>query len=80
LSFITPRHNSLQLSCYQNEILRELIAEAGAELDAVQDETWPAVLDRLAESVSLQKAEALIDAKVVPLQKELGVDLSTVSH
>jgi hypothetical protein len=57
-----------------------LIAEAGAELDAVQDETWPTVLDRLAESISLQKAEALIDAKVVPLQKELGVDLSTVSH
>jgi hypothetical protein len=73
-------HNSPVRSCYQNEILRELIAEAGAELDAVQDETWPAVLDRLAESVSLQKAEALIDAKVVPLQKELGVDLSTVSH
>lgn len=64
----------------QNEILRELIAEAGQQLDAIQDDTWPAQLDALAEGISLQTAEALIDAKLVPLQRELGVDLSTVSH
>ena len=64
----------------QNEILRELIAEAGAQLDAITDDSWPSVLDTLAQSISMDAAEKLVDARVVPLQRELGVDLSTVSH
>jgi hypothetical protein len=38
------------------------------------------VLDTLAEGISLERAEELIDARLVPLQRELQVDLSTVSH
>lgn len=64
----------------QNEILRELIADASATLDAITDDSWPQVLDSLAEGVSLERAEQLIDARLVPLQRELQVDLSTVSH
>lgn len=64
----------------QNEILRELIAEASATLDAITDDSWPAVLDTLAEEISMDAAEKLIDTRLVPLQRELGVDLSTVSH
>jgi len=72
--------NAHTLSRVQNEILRELIAEAGAQLDAITDDSWPSVLDTLAESISMDAAEKLVDARVVPLQRELGVDLSTVSH
>jgi len=72
--------NAFILSRVQNEILRELIAEPGAALDAITDDSWPAVLDTLAEAVSIDAAEKLIDERLVPLQRELGVDLSTVSH
>jgi hypothetical protein len=61
----------------QNEILQELIrgvAPDPAVLSSDDD------LQRIADSVSLAEAEDLIDARVVPLQRELGVDLSTVCH
>lgn len=68
--------------CYihQNAILQELIADAAAQLEAIADDSWPSVLDTLAAEVSLEAAEKLIDERLVPLQRQLGVDLSTVSH
>jgi hypothetical protein len=64
----------------QNEILQELIAAPSAELALISDDSWGSLLDPLAERVSLEDAERLIDAKLVPLQQELGIDLSKVSH
>lgn len=64
----------------QNEMLRELIAEAGATLDAITDDSWTAALDTLAGGISMELAEKLIDERVVPKQLELQVDLSTVTH
>ncbi len=49
-------------------------------LDAITDDSWPAVLDTLAAGISMDAAEKLIDARLVPLQQKLAVDLSTVSH
>lgn len=57
-----------------------MIADAAAEIDAITDDSWSEALGPLAEKVSLEEAEKLIDEKLVPLQRELGIDLSTVSH
>jgi hypothetical protein len=73
----------LVLSCLvssQSAILKELIADAAVELSAIEDDSWGDSLQRLADSVSLEEAERLIDERLVPLQRELGIDLSTVSH
>lgn len=72
--------NAFILSRVQNEILHELIADGCAKLDAITDDSWPAVLDALAEAVSLDEAEKMIDERLVPLQRKLGVDITTVSH
>ena len=54
--------------------------EAGAALDAITDDSWSAALDTLAEGVSMELAEKLIDERLVSKQQELQVDLSTVTH
>eukprot|EP00429_Kryptoperidinium_foliaceum_P111210 CAMPEP_0176296972 /NCGR_PEP_ID=MMETSP0121_2-20121125/58476_1 /TAXON_ID=160619 /ORGANISM="Kryptoperidinium foliaceum, Strain CCMP 1326" /LENGTH=72 /DNA_ID=CAMNT_0017638135 /DNA_START=1 /DNA_END=215 /DNA_ORIENTATION=+ len=59
--------NAFILSRVQNEILHELIADGCAKLDAITDDSWPAVLDALAEAVSLDEAEKMIDERLVPL-------------
>ena len=64
----------------QNEILKELIADSGAQLDAVADDSWSALLQPLADAVSLEEAERLIDEKLGPKIRELQVDLATVTH
>jgi hypothetical protein len=70
---------ALQLSEVQNEILRELIKDLALELEAMPaDSDWSAHLDEFAGRVSLTEAERLIDEKVVPLQQQLGIDLSSV--
>jgi hypothetical protein len=57
-----------------------LIAEPSAELKHADDALWPSLLDSLAQSISMEKAEMLIDQRLVPLQQQLQIDLSTVSH
>ena len=64
----------------QDEILRELIVDQAAELEAVPDDSWGDRIQSLANSVPMEKAENMIDERLVPIQKELGVDLTTVSH
>ena len=64
----------------QDEILRELIVDQAAELEAVPDDSWGDHIQSLANSVPMEKAENMIDERLVPIQKELGVDLTTVSH
>ncbi len=36
--------------------------------------------DRAADELDMKAAEELLDARLAPLQRELGVDLDTVSH
>jgi hypothetical protein len=70
---------ALRLSEVQNEILRELIRDLAAELEAFPaDSDWSSHLDEFAGRVSLTEAERLIDEKVVPLQQQFGIDLSSV--
>lgn len=62
-------------------MLKQLIASAAAELEAMPaDSDWSSRLDELADSISLEEAERLIDELVIPKQMELGVDITTVSH
>lgn len=62
-------------------MLKELIQEAATELEAMPaDSDWTSRMDDLANSISLERAEQLIDERVVPVQRELGVDILTVSH
>jgi len=56
-----------KLGRVQWEIVRELAAGVSS-------------VDAAAEELDLARAEALLDQKLAPLQAELGVDLSTVSH
>lgn len=73
-------HMALQLSRVQNEILRELIKDVALELEALPAESnWSSHLDEFAERISLEEAEKLIDMRVVPLQQQYGIDLSTVA-
>lgn len=66
--------------CEQNEILAELVRDAAVELESAPDGVWSDMLDGIASNISMDKAEMLIDEKLVPLQRELSVDLSTISH
>ena len=66
-------------SISQNEVLQKLIAQASEALDTM-DDSWPDALDALTEGVCMLTAEKLIDEHVVPLHKELEIDLTTVSH
>lgn len=71
---------ALQLSQVQNQILGELIRDLAVELEALPaDSDWSSFLDEFAGRVSLEDAERLIDARVVPLQRQFGIDLSTVA-
>ena len=56
-----------KLGRVQWEIVRELAAGVSS-------------VDAAAKELDLARAEALLDQKLAPLQAELGVDLSTVSH
>ena len=58
-----------------------MIKDAAAELEAMpEDSDWSSRLDEMANSISLEKAERLIDQYVIPMHRELGVDISTISH
>jgi len=72
--------NAFRLGEVQTEVLKELIVNQAAELEAIEDDSWGEQIQRLADSVSMEEAERLIDERVVPLQRELGIDLSTVCH
>eukprot|EP00932_Pfiesteria_piscicida_P012082 SRR837773.23388.p1 GENE.SRR837773.23388~~SRR837773.23388.p1 ORF type:complete len:606 (-),score=133.05 SRR837773.23388:163-1734(-) len=62
--------NARRLGVIQDEILQALISPFQHE-DA---------LKLAADKVDLEHASRLIDEKLVPLQRELGIDLSTVKH
>lgn len=57
-----------------------LIADAALELEAIENDSWGDAIQRLADGISMELAESLIDERLVPVQRELGIDLSTVSH
>jgi hypothetical protein len=62
-------------------MLKRLVAPAAAELEAMPaDSDWSGRLDELANTISLEEAERLIDELVIPKQIELGVDITSVSH
>lgn len=70
---------ALHLSRVQNEILGGLIDSLATELEGLPaDVDWSSLLDEYANRVSIEEGERLIDEKVVPLQIEYGIDLSTV--
>lgn len=56
------------------------MADAAIELEGISDDSWGDSIQRLADGVSMELAEKLIDERLVPLQRELNIDLSTVSH
>jgi hypothetical protein len=56
------------------------VRDAAVELESAPDGVWSDMLDGIASNISMDKAEMLIDEKLVPLQRELSVDLSTISH
>lgn len=64
----------------QTQILQELIVEQAAELEAIPDDSWGNQIQRLADSVSMEEAERLITERLVPVQLELNIDLSTITH
>lgn len=72
--------NALRLGRVQETLLRDLIDDLVPELYALSEEEWSGRLDELAGRVSMARAEELIDSRLVPLQAELGIDLSTISH
>ena len=76
-------HNALLLSRLQNALLGELCANAFREINLMIEnnvEITDAVLDDIAATVSLEDAEKLIDQKLVPVQAELRVDITSISH
>jgi kynurenine 3-monooxygenase len=72
--------NALRLGKVQQVILRDLIEDQVETLYALPEDEWTGQLDEMAEKVSMAVAEHQIDTKLVPLQTELGIDLSTISH
>lgn len=72
--------NALQLGRAQQTILRDLIEDQVADLYALPEDEWTGKLDEMAAKVSMSLAEELIDTRLVPLQTELGIDLSSISH
>jgi kynurenine 3-monooxygenase len=72
--------NALRLGKVQQTLLRDLIEDQVADLYSLPESEWAARLDDMAAKVSLARAEELIDARLVPLQTELGIDFSTISH
>lgn len=73
-------HHHYALHAPKSEILKELAADAALELEAIPDDTWGDSIQRLADGISLEAAEKLIDERLAPLQRELGIDLATVTH
>lgn len=65
--------NAQKLGLVNDEILGEL-CKSMTGLDNEE------AVNTQAEAVDLEKAMALIEEKLLPIQKELGIDLSTVKH
>jgi kynurenine 3-monooxygenase len=72
--------NALRLGRVQQGLLRELINDQVADLYALSESAWTDMLDELAANISMQRAEELIDTRLVPLQEELQIDLMSISH
>lgn len=72
--------NALKLGSVQQILLRELIEDLLEELEGLEEGEWSGQLDAMADRVNMTTAEELIDSRLVSLQAELGVDLSTISH
>lgn len=72
--------NALKLGRVQQTLLRDLIEDQVDELYSLSETEWTDRLDDMASKVSMKRAEELIDERLVPLQKELGIDLTTISH
>jgi hypothetical protein len=64
----------------QDTLLKDLISDQVDTLYALSEDEWTDKLDELANNVSMSLAEEYIDTRLVPLQTELGIDLSTISH
>ena len=72
--------NALRLGNAQQTILRDLIEDHVADLYALPEDEWTGKLDEVAGKISMTLAEELIDTQLVPLQAELEIDLSSISH
>ena len=72
--------NALKLGRVQDTLLKDLISDQVDTLYALSEDEWTDKLDELANNVSMSLAEEYIDTRLVPLQTELGIDLSTISH
>merc|ERR1719162_2731620 len=62
--------NAKRLGVLQDEILQQLLSNMHGE----------EALAQAADNVDLEEAKRLIEEKLGPVQRELGIDLSTVQH